>query len=294
MEITNLKEQFGEYLYSRLPKVYRDYDVEVKRSVVIDGETVYVTYKTLEEYLKALALGGFEPIQEDIEAMISLVDPQNCPKEYLPLLLQHFGLDYIDDIDEKYQRRLLQNALILYRKKGTLPAVVFLARELSGFKVTVEETEEGGVSFALVKMSAYSEEEAQQLNNAQVVIERYIHLFLPATVQPKVSTEYGYSEFIGFNGEPDTNLDKVRYDYHEECEDFGYKYFYVEYETPVMEEGSEDFSIQDFGFIENAFSEILDTDSFTNDYVGREMVQINGVKFNVTNGYSTLDKITLI
>ena len=53
MEITNLKEQFGEYLYSRLPKVYREYDVDIKRPVVVDGETVYVTYKTLEEYLKA-------------------------------------------------------------------------------------------------------------------------------------------------------------------------------------------------------------------------------------------------
>lgn len=218
MEITNLKEQFGDYLYYRLPKVYRDYDVEIKRVEEDEGgHKVENTYKTLQEYLRAFALGGFQPMLEDLEAIISLIDPATCPEQFLPLMLQHFGLDYIEDIPVKFQRRLLQNAIILYKKKGTLPAVVFLARELSGFSVHVEETERGGVAFALVKLDAYDNEDAELLL-AQSVIQRYIHLFLPTTAQSEVVVTYGYTEGIHINSTASypSDTDHVKYDVSED------------------------------------------------------------------------------
>ena len=191
-----LATQFGEYLYSRLPKVYRDYDVKIERKNV---ETQQIeTFRTLEEYLKSFALGGFQPLLEDLEAIINLVDPLKCPAQFLPYLLRHFGLDYIDDIPEKFQRRLVQNVVTLYKKKGTIPAVAFLARELSGFGVTIEEKSDGTIEFALVKLNAYEDEDAELLL-AQDVVQRYIHLFLPARASSKIIVVYGFTENVHIN-----------------------------------------------------------------------------------------------
>lgn len=188
--------QFGEYLYSRLPKVYRDYDVKIERK---NAETQQIeTFRTLEEYLKSFALGGFQPLLEDLEAIINLVDPLKCPAQFLPYLLRHFGLDYIDDIPEKFQRRLVQNVVTLYKKKGTIPAVAFLARELSGFGVTIEEKSDGTIEFALVKLNAYEDEDAELLL-AQDVVQRYIHLFLPARASSKIIVVYGFTENVHIN-----------------------------------------------------------------------------------------------
>ena len=195
-ESINPITQFGEYLYNRLPKVYRDYDVEIERLNVETQKKE--TFKTLKEYLYSFALGGFQPLLEDLEAIISLVDPFKCPSEFLPYLLRHFGLDYIDDIPEKFQRRLVQNVVTLYKKKGTIPAVAFLAKELSGFGVTIEEKSDGSVEFALIKMNAYEDEDAELLL-AQDVVQRYIHLFLPAQTKSKVIVVYGFTENIHIN-----------------------------------------------------------------------------------------------
>ena len=220
-ESINPITQFGEYLYNRLPKVYRDYDVEIERLNVETQKKE--TFKTLKEYLYSFALGGFQPLLEDLEAIISLVDPFKCPSEFLPYLLRHFGLDYIDDIPEKFQRRLVQNVVTLYEKKGTIPAVAFLAKELSGFGVNIEEKSDGSIEFALIKLNAYEDEDAELLL-AQDVIQRYIHLFLPAQTKSKIIVVYGFTENIHINPNgksEDTTYDHAYYDV-DEYEDITY------------------------------------------------------------------------
>lgn len=220
-ESINPITQFGEYLYNRLPKVYRDYDVEIERLNVETQKKE--TFKTLKEYLYSFALGGFQPLLEDLEAIISLVDPFKCPSEFLPYLLRHFGLDYIDDIPEKFQRRLVQNVVTLYKKKGTIPAVAFLAKELSGFGVNIEEKSDGSIEFALIKLNAYEDEDAELLL-AQDVIQRYIHLFLPAQTKSKIIVVYGFTENIHINPNgksEDTTYDHAYYDV-DEYEDITY------------------------------------------------------------------------
>ena len=220
-ESINPITQFGEYLYNRLPKVYRDYDVEIERLNVETQKKE--TFKTLKEYLYSFALGGFQPLLEDLEAIISLVDPFKCPSEFLPYLLRHFGLDYIDDIPEKFQRRLVQNVVTLYEKKGTIPAVAFLAKELSGFDVKIEEKSDGSIEFALIKLNAYEDEDAELLL-AQDVIQRYIHLFLPAQTKSKIIVVYGFTENIHINPNgksEDTTYDHAYYDV-DEYEDITY------------------------------------------------------------------------
>ena len=198
MRITKISEQFGDYLYHRLPKVYRDYDVAIDRRVKTDSGEEVKRFYTLQEYLYSFADGGFKPLLEDLEAIITLIDPMQCPEQFLPIMLQHFGLDFIEDIPVKFQRRLIQNTVTLYKKKGTIPAVAFLARELSGFDVTIEETERGDVEFALVKLNAYENEDAELLL-AQEIVQRYIHLFLPTNAKAEVVVTYGFTEGIHIN-----------------------------------------------------------------------------------------------
>ena len=207
----NLALHFGEYLYNRLPKVYRDYDVEIERFNEKTQKTEI--FKTLQEYLYSFALGGFQPLLEDIEAIITLVDPFKCPTEFFPYLLRHFGLDYIGDIPEKFQRRLVQNIVTLYKKKGTIPAVAFLAKELSGFDVEIEERSDGSIEFALIRVNAYEDENAELLL-AQNVIQRYIHLFLPAQTKSKIIVVYGFTENVHINApkkSEDTQYDHAYY-----------------------------------------------------------------------------------
>ena len=299
MNMTKLSEQFGAYLYHRLPKVYRDYDVAIDRRVTLeDGRVLVKRFYTLEEYLRSFAEGGFQPLLEDIEAIITLIDPMNCPEEYLPLLLQHFGLDFIEDIPVKFQRRLVQNIVTLYRKKGTIPAVAFLARELSGFDVTIEETDRGGVQFALVKLNAYEDEKAELLL-AQEVVQRYIHLFLPTQAKAEIIVTYGFTEGIHINSTVtleeyaerdmeayETVYDHVRYDVTEDDDShagFIWDEYFYKHSDLIQKTVEEDFNFIKIshGLDETEFEDFdfhpFDISSLTNMLEEGDFVYTNGV-----------------
>ena len=298
MRITKISEQFGDYLYHRLPKVYRDYDVAIDRRVETeDGEIKVKRFYTLQEYLYSFADGGFKPLLEDLEAIISLIDPMQCPEEFIPILLQHFGLNFIEDIPVKFQRRLIQNIVTLYKKKGTIPAVAFLARELSGFDVSIEETERGGVEFALVKLSAYENEDAELLL-AQEIVQRYIHLFLPSNAKAEVVVTYGFTEGIHFNSSIPINdytgndielsnsaFDHVKYDVDDDdSKHAGYVFDFYTYEHSALIEKcvEEDFALIkssyefDEATLENYDFTPFDISSFTNSLDEGDFVYTNG------------------
>lgn len=293
MNITNIMAQFGEYLYFRLPKVYRDYDVEIER--VVEGEVK--VFKTLQEYLYSFAEGGFQPMLEDLEAIVNLVDPWKCPSEFLPLLLRHFGLDFIEDIPEKFQRRLLQNIVVLYKKKGTIPAVAFLARELSGFDVIIEETQRGNIEFALIKLNAYENEDAELLL-AQDVVQRYIHLFLPTKAKAEIIVTYGFSEGIHFNSmaEYDDEYDHVKYTVTETLDEL----------VKIAEGGDEEesyklpkndplfgnkkrygFWIEEFDFIQNTVDEDFNKVMYANGHFDESF---NFSPFDISSLTNTLEE----
>ena len=297
MRITKISEQFGDYLYHRLPKVYRDYDVAIDRRVKTDSGEEIKRFYTLQEYLYSFADGGFKPLLEDLEAIITLIDPMQCPEQFLPIMLQHFGLDFIEDIPVKFQRRLIQNIVTLYKKKGTIPAVAFLARELSGFDVTIEETERGDVEFALVKLNAYENEDAELLL-AQEIVQRYIHLFLPTNAKAEVVVTYGFTEGIHINSTipiedykaKDSALtgyeyDHVKYDVEDDDTEhagFVWDEYFFEYSDLIEKCVEEDFTsikssyetddstLEDFDFTP------FDTSSLTNMLDEGDFVYTNG------------------
>lgn len=114
------KIDFGEFLYKRLPEVYRTADSEIG-----------VDY-TLKRYLSALDEGGIQTLFSEMFSLYDLFDVYKCPREVLPLLGRLLGYNYIEEVDERTQRKIISNLAELYKRKGTKSVVKFISREFTG------------------------------------------------------------------------------------------------------------------------------------------------------------------
>lgn len=175
--------RLSDYLYNRLPKIYRTFD----------------TSEQLKRYLETLTEAGLDLVMAETIGLENLIDANKCPSKFLPYLCETFGIEYQPDIPEMFQRRFLKNCVELYKKKGTKTAIKFLARELSGMSADVS-IEEGEVKIVLVKLNAFEEDE-QELLVAQDVIQRYLKEFVPTNLESLVIVSYGFSDVNELDGE---------------------------------------------------------------------------------------------
>lgn len=118
-----LNQNLTEYIYSRLPNVYRKHDTSLQ----------------LKKYLESLVDGGLLISLNEILAIEDLLDPEKCPSEFLPYLFSNYGAEYSPNIPEIYQRRIIQNYAEILRRKGTKSVAKYLAREITGFNATITE-----------------------------------------------------------------------------------------------------------------------------------------------------------
>lgn len=118
--------EFWKWLYDIYPEVYRVED-RLKGNY------------TLKRYLQAIDEGGVEPVFEETEKLLELIDIDKCPVEYLPYISKMLGFEYDNDIPEVFMRRLIKNLVSIYRMKGTKSAIRYIARELTGFEVEIVE-----------------------------------------------------------------------------------------------------------------------------------------------------------
>lgn len=114
-------EQYAEYLYNLLPKIYRDEDI-------MQGET-------LKKYLYSLFIGGSKLSIEDINSSLSLISPTKCPSEYFIYLCKSFDRTYNYGIDESYQRKFVSSIGELSRRGGTYSSIRYLTQVLTGMDV---------------------------------------------------------------------------------------------------------------------------------------------------------------
>lgn len=117
-----------EFLYNRLPHVYRTLDSN-------RGEP-------LKRFLEILVEGGFKPLEDKIERFTDLFNPDKCPVEYLPLLSSLLGFEFPYDMPEEVQRRIIKVISKIYRIKGTATAIEYMINEITNFptKVVNEDT----------------------------------------------------------------------------------------------------------------------------------------------------------
>lgn len=167
-----------DFMYNKLPKVYRRMD----------------TQKQLYRYLQAIFEGGLKPTLEAIGNIITLIDPATCPAEFLPLLCEQFGLIYLNEVPEKFHRKLLRNIVHLYKIKGTIPCLEFLGRELSGYPCKVVEIA-GKDEFEL-QIYTYDDGEDPELLLVQDIINKYLNLFAPVFINCRVIVSYEFSDIM--------------------------------------------------------------------------------------------------
>lgn len=115
---------FSQYLYNSLPSIYRSKDKEVGY--------------TLKRYLEAQG-DAMDTLSNETLGILSLLDVEKMDEKFLPFYASMFGFTYDYDVPIETQRRLLANIINLYKRKGTLALIEFIAREITGMEATVVE-----------------------------------------------------------------------------------------------------------------------------------------------------------
>ena len=115
-------------LYNKLPEVYRVADFK-------EGN------ETLLRYLSALDEGGIATLQQDIANLYSIMSIEKAPTKAIPLIGNMLGFNYIRDLDDRTQRKIVENLAELYKRKGTKSVIHFIAREFTKGDVKIVEME---------------------------------------------------------------------------------------------------------------------------------------------------------
>lgn len=181
-DYSKLLESFGEYVYSKFPPEYKRDDELV--------EAPPFNYP-LKRFIGSIHDGGFRYALSDHAGILALNDPEKCPSKYLSFLFESYGFPYFPTIPEIYQRRFLKNIVRLYKIKGTIPCVEYLARELSGFDVLVKEEEVSfGFSLILISLMAREDTDAITISVNENIIKQYLRYFIPPFAEFTVVTHY--------------------------------------------------------------------------------------------------------
>lgn len=171
------EEKLIDHLYyNKLPEIYRIKDLEQKPPL------------PLYRYLMFMGYGGFSYTIDDAYGALSLVDPEECPKDALPYLLESFGIPYHKDIPEIYQRRLLANVGELVKRRGTYNCIKYLSRALTGMDVDIERKENRGRVTLSITMKAETAEQVENLPISLAVFRNYLKQWVPFWLDPYVQT----------------------------------------------------------------------------------------------------------
>lgn len=122
-------KDFGQYLYDRLPEIYHKRDSE-------EG----IDFALLR-FLQTLNEGGITTLFNEMLELYDILQVDKMPSEVVPLVGQLLGYEYRDDLEEDIQRKIIQNLIELYKRKGTKSVLNFIAREFTKFDTKVVETE---------------------------------------------------------------------------------------------------------------------------------------------------------
>ena len=189
--MANMRMSFADYLYNRLPQVYRTSDNE----------------HILRRFIETFAEAGFDPLLQETMDIMNLLDVEKCPSEFLPLLCSLYGFEYTVEIPELFIRRLLKHIIELYKRKGTKSVVKFIARELTGFDSEIIENKDfdeeliditkWDIKFEhyrnfVLKLNAPYED--SMLYNREEIVQKLLEDFLPTNSQVFVITVYWFKE----------------------------------------------------------------------------------------------------
>ena len=121
---TLLPPSWGNWLFRRVPEWMQLLDV--------DQNPTY----PLQRFLRILGR-SFNQTQRDINDFAKLFDPTEVPTAYLEAFAASVGLVLPHAVDEAAQRRLIETACMLYKRKGALKSLEFIATRYLGRTITI-------------------------------------------------------------------------------------------------------------------------------------------------------------
>lgn len=181
-------DKMGSYLYSRLPHYHR----------VVDTQNELL----LKRFMEVLNV-GFQANDEALKRALETTQASKCGEENLEELAKSLGADWISTIDPSYQRTIVRMLIKLYKQKGTIDTIRFIASELSGFEAKIiegeipsEYYEEGDENKRLltVKLQAPELDDPILAQQHETTISEVIDKFLPVHTKCILVVTYFYSE----------------------------------------------------------------------------------------------------
>jgi hypothetical protein len=124
---------YGPRLYSLLPMAYRDQDF-----VLVDPYNPWPVdspQPPLQRYLQLIGF-QFDFIRTELESLMSINDALNCSGALLPLMMQQFGLVHEPEMGMQQERQLVQNAIHLYKQKGSPRGITEFTSILTSYPST--------------------------------------------------------------------------------------------------------------------------------------------------------------
>jgi hypothetical protein len=124
---------YGYHLYSLLPMAYRDADI-----VLVDPYNPWPVdgaQPPLQRYLQLIGF-QFDFLRTELESLMSINDAQNCSGALLPVMMQQFGLVHEPEMGMQQERQLVQNAIHLYKYKGSPRGITEFTSILTSYPAT--------------------------------------------------------------------------------------------------------------------------------------------------------------
>jgi len=124
---------YGARLYNLLPMAYRDRDfilVDPYNPWPVDSPT-----PPLQRYLQLIGF-QFDFLRTELESLMSINNAQTCSGALLPLMMQQFGLVHEPEMGMQQERQLVQNAIHLYKIKGSPRGITEFTSILTSYPST--------------------------------------------------------------------------------------------------------------------------------------------------------------
>lgn len=131
--LTPINWGFGDFLYQRLPAMYRNGDFYLINGLGenVEGGDVDLP---LQNFLEMLGV-QFNILRTYMDSLLSVNDPTTMSGDLLPLLAQQMGMPYESEIGMDRNRLLVFNAAHLFRIKGSSAGISEFINTFTGWPV---------------------------------------------------------------------------------------------------------------------------------------------------------------
>lgn len=110
----------GYRLYQQLPQIYRDEDSKIGYPLL--------------RFLELIDEGGVSVLEEYIQNHYKLTDIDQTPEEFIDVIADTIGLEFLFDTTPSQKRNLIKMAREIYERKGTVRGIELFVEYVTGYQ----------------------------------------------------------------------------------------------------------------------------------------------------------------